>query len=80
VASFRKPFKSLYIEPFVSLTFLAQLATKFMKRALGNNWWLADICSGDEFGGKAFDVKILLLFRSSYLRMSSNRFFLLKTI
>jgi hypothetical protein len=34
VASFRKPFKILHIEPFVSLTFLAQIATKFTKRAL----------------------------------------------
>jgi hypothetical protein len=34
VASFRKLFKGLHIEPFVSLTFLAQIATKFTKRAL----------------------------------------------
>jgi hypothetical protein len=36
LAAFRNAFKSLYIELFVPLTFLKQLATKFTKGAFEN--------------------------------------------
>jgi hypothetical protein len=39
MASFRKTFKSLYIEPFVPLTSLAQIPTRFTGRALQKEFY-----------------------------------------